>query len=42
MAYRVPTQNEHFQRPGQKRILTLDGGGRSADSGALDINTIRM
>lgn len=27
MAYRVLTRDEHFQRPGQKRILTLDGGG---------------
>jgi hypothetical protein len=27
MAYRVLTRDEHFQRAGQKRILTLDGGG---------------
>ena len=27
MAYRVLTRDEHFQRAGPKRILTLDGGG---------------
>ena len=27
MAYRVLTRDEHFQRAGRKRILTLDGGG---------------
>lgn len=27
MAYRVLTRDEHFQSPGPKRILALDGGG---------------
>ena len=27
MAYRVLTRDEHFQAPGPKRILALDGGG---------------
>ncbi len=27
MAYRVLTRDEHFQSPGPKRILSLDGGG---------------
>lgn len=27
MTYRVLTRDEHFQAPGPKRILTLDGGG---------------
>jgi predicted acylesterase/phospholipase RssA len=27
MAYRTLTRDEHFQRPGPKRILALDGGG---------------
>src|SRR5713101_2330615 len=27
MSYRVLTRDEHFQMPGPKRILALDGGG---------------
>jgi patatin-like phospholipase/acyl hydrolase len=28
MAYRVLTRDEHYESPGPKRILALDGGGR--------------
>lgn len=27
MSYRIPSRDEHFQNPGRKRILALDGGG---------------